>query len=417
MNREGAMAAEGVLPKRRLPWFEGWSVVAVALAFQAFTLGFFSYCFTFWIAPWMEEFSATRGEVMFAMALGSMCISLFAPFAGRALDRYSVRMLVTAGVAIYAVGLVLISMATALWQIIAVYALAMSSGCLLAGPVAGQTLAVRWFTSRRGLALGLVSIGSSIGGFFLPPLVTALQSDLGWRGTHLALAVMALVLLLPLVWAVVRTPPLPAAAASGDEATPPQVVWSVADVLRARPFWITLVGLLPLVIANIVFLANLAPYAADLGIGRQHASFMMSLFAFGMMFGKVGVGAVSDLWDHRIVSATVMSLLVVALLLLLLVPGESTLFVACALVGVSAGSYLSLIAAVLGARFGASAFGTVIGLIFFCQAFLAAAAPLSGWLRDHFGSYEPVWLVLLGSALLCAPVLLWLRPVPVTPPR
>src|SRR3546814_13481357 len=41
----------------------------------------------------------------------------------------------------------------------------------------------RWFDRNRGLALGIVASGQSVGGTIWPPIARALDADIGWRET------------------------------------------------------------------------------------------------------------------------------------------------------------------------------------------------------------------------------------------
>src|SRR3546814_13614840 len=43
----------------------------------------------------------------------------------------------------------------------------------------------RWFDRNRGLALGIVASGQSVGGTIWPPIASALDADIGWRETFL----------------------------------------------------------------------------------------------------------------------------------------------------------------------------------------------------------------------------------------
>ena len=45
-------------------WYHGWNILAVAMLFQAVAFGIGIYSFTFWVAPWSEEFGVGRGRVM-----------------------------------------------------------------------------------------------------------------------------------------------------------------------------------------------------------------------------------------------------------------------------------------------------------------------------------------------------------------
>ena len=83
--------------RMRLPWYHGWNVLAVAMVFQAVTFGIGLYCFTFWVVPWTRDFAVGRGDVMTVFFAMQVVMGFAAPFAGRAVDGRSIRLLVVAG--------------------------------------------------------------------------------------------------------------------------------------------------------------------------------------------------------------------------------------------------------------------------------------------------------------------------------
>ena len=92
-------------------------------------------------------------------------------FAGSAMDRYPMRRLIVAGIVALATGLVLISLASAIWQIIALYSTLVAIGFTLSATLASQVLAAKWFPHRVGFAVGLVLLGSNLGGIVMPPAI------------------------------------------------------------------------------------------------------------------------------------------------------------------------------------------------------------------------------------------------------
>lgn len=279
-----------------MPWYSGWNVLAVAVVFQALSFGIGIYCFTFFVAPWSREFGVGRGEVMTVYLGMQIGMGALAPLAGRAMDRLSIRALVCAGALSLAAALVLAGRATQLAQLQALYASLVVLGMLLSGPLAAQTLATRWFTRRRGLALGISSVGTSLGGFALPPLVTALHESVGWRVANDVLAALVVGGVVPLVWWMVRGSPSEAGVAgeadgrAAHEASLPAAPqrWGAGDVLRAPIFWWIVV---PFTATGTVFGAvqqNLAPVALDAGIDARASAWLVSTLALVMVFAKVG---------------------------------------------------------------------------------------------------------------------------------
>ncbi|MDX1580271.1 MAG: MFS transporter, partial [Alphaproteobacteria bacterium] len=189
-------------------WYYGWNIVAVGMLFQAVIFGLIFYTYTFWAEAWMGDFGIERSEVMMPFFIATLAMGIvISPFAGRLMDTRSIRHLIIIGLFCIALGFFLIAQATALWQIIAIYATLVPIGVVLAGPLPAQTLVSRWFGKRRGLALGIVTTGTSVGGMTIPLLVSNTVVDFGWRAIHEFIA-LGIALTLPIiVWFVVRNHP------------------------------------------------------------------------------------------------------------------------------------------------------------------------------------------------------------------
>lgn len=374
-------------------WYYGWNVVGLTLAFQAATIGILIYCFALFVVPWLETFDVSRGRVMVSITVLQLGMGLLSPLAGRAMDALPMRALVISGAVALSAGLWLASMATAMWQIIALYALVMPLGMAMAGPLAAQTLVTRWFLEKRGMAIGISAIGTSIGGFGFPFLTAALIEQFGWRSAMQVLALLALIMVIPLAWFILRRQPpapasLPAAAHTADRQGVEARQWQVRDILRAPMFWIAVVAFLP---SNAAFGAmqfNLGALTRDLGHPTSYAALLISLSSLAMIIGKFAFGAAADRIDHRWLYYVMAAGMGGALLMLMGTPALLTLILAAVLMGLAGGGILTLMAVVYGSRFGAASFGRVMGLgMLFIT--IASLGPLfSGWIFDRTGSYD-----------------------------
>ena len=391
-----------------MPWYHGWNILAVAMLFQAIAFGIGFYAFTFWVAPWSEEFAVGRGRVMLVFVTMQAAMGLLSPFAGRALDRLSIRGLTVAGALCLAGGLALAGRADAIWHLNLIYGTLIVAGMLLAGPLAGQTLAARWFTRRRGTALGVVTVGTSIGGFLIPPLVTALQAQVGWRAANDVLALIVVLVIVPPVWLLVRN--APAKTHTSEEvgfpeaaARAPAAVTTTRDILRQRVFWITVLIFTPMATAFGGAQQNLGPFADDLGIDAQAASLLVSVMALVMVGAKVFFGAMADRWDLRILFFLAIGGLGIALGVMMLQLNYFALVLVCALLGFVAGSFLPLLGALVSQNFDIRTFGQVMGMIGPFTTLAAVGPWIAGQVRDTTGSYDTAWLGL--GALLIPSVL------------
>ena len=88
----------------RTPWYYGWTIVAIAMTYQAIVYGIAIYSFTFWVPYWEIDFGSGRGEIMLVFVAIQAGMALFAAFAGRAADSLPIRWLVLSGVCVSPAG-------------------------------------------------------------------------------------------------------------------------------------------------------------------------------------------------------------------------------------------------------------------------------------------------------------------------
>ncbi len=398
------------------PWYYGWNVIAVAMLFQAVIWGIGMSSFTYFVTPWMDAFHVGRAQVMIAVSLEILLVGLLSPIAGRFVDRLSTTLLVTMAALSFAGGMFLISIATALWQIVAIHTALLSIGMVFAGPLTGTTLAVRWFRARRGLALGLVLSGSPLGAILLPPLITGWLASNGWRTTDLFLALICAALA-PIILLVVRGSPDSAGVAA--EADNPRTAalavehegktWTMMQVLRTPAVWIIVVAFVPFAIVNLGVQTNIAPFAKDLGFSLQQAGRLMPMVGAMGLASKFFYGALADRIDTRMLYYFSAVCICAGIALMISAPSYPGMLLASALFSFGEGASLLLIGAIVAARFGPAAYGTAIGIVYLFTMTLAVTGPvIGGYLRDATGSYSAMFagmLALLVPAIVAMTLL------------
>ena len=388
----------------KTPWYYGWNIVGVSLVFQGVLFGSIFFSYTLWVGEWLDDdnLGVTLTYVMVPITILNLAQSLMAPFAGYAMDRYSIRTLICTGTACAGFGYMLISLTTEFWQIIAIYGTLIMAGVLLAGPLAAQTLAAKWFGKNRGLAIGLSTTGTSIGGVVMAPIVSLLYQSYGWRDAHWMLGIAFFAIILPLVWLTVRSTPAELgveAEAAGESDAATEAIqgryWTVAEILRQRTFWVVVLSFLPLITAFGSIQQHLRPYAEILGIESMQTAFLISVFATIMIMGKLFFGTMADRFDHRGLFGLALLACGIVVLGLLSTPTYSTLIVLSGLLGFSAGGFLPLLGAIIASRFGVASFGSVMGLM---GPFLAASAfgpMIFSTLFELNGNYDlALWVAL-----------------------
>ena len=183
--------------------FAGWQQVAVAFVTLFVSVGFGFYSYGAFFPALADEFGGSRLGVGIGMSIFFLTNGLLSPFLGRAIENGSIRRVLLLGVAFLVAGLVAASRVQDLWQFYCVLGGLLAVGACLLGGLTGSTLVSNWFVRRRGMALGVATMGISFSGMVMAPLATWLIELYGWRNTFLAYAGLTIVVVLPAVYLLV----------------------------------------------------------------------------------------------------------------------------------------------------------------------------------------------------------------------
>jgi MFS family permease len=410
-------------------WHHGWNVLVVAIAFQAVVVGIVFSCFSLWVTPWVQEFHVDRALLMTANSGATLSTGVLMLFAGSAMDRYPMRWLIVGGIVALSAGLVLIAMADEVWQIIALYSTLIAIGFALSATLASQVLAAKWFPHRVGFAVGLVLLGSNVGGIVMPPIVGWLLARYGWRNADYGSAALLLAVVAPLVWLVVRLPAegevptvshasTPGEPAPDDRPATPPALWTFGAIVREPTFWIIGLAFLGVSLASYAFSQNIGPYAHDLGIGTLASSLLISVFYFASIAGRLTMGAVADHVDPRYPYWVSTALIWGTLLLTLGHPSYPMLVVVSGLIGMGGGGLLPVSSAMVGQKFGPGSFGKVMGMVVPFFSIGAAFGPvIAAQVRDRSASYALAFAPFLAVLPVAAIIMFFLRRGVIDPPR
>jgi predicted MFS family arabinose efflux permease len=262
-------------------------------------------------------------------------------------------------------------------------------------------LLVRSFVHARGLALGLASCAAPLATVLGAPLLSELMESRGWRAGYIAMAIAAA------IFGACALMLIPHSYEDRDvQPERPVVAHDIARDYRAllgnRAFIVIFSALL---LCNLHFTmqtTQLALILAEKGVGATISSAMVSVFAVGVIIGRIICGISLDRFPAYLV-ATV-SFLVPGIGLAILSSSSPSLLLAgtaIASLGFSVGAEAD-IAAFLAARyFRSELFGSILGL--FASAMAASAfagAFLLSWTIEKSGGYA--LFLHTTSATVCA---------------
>lgn len=352
----------------------------------------------------LTEFGWSRGALKFRDLITLLLAGIMAPFAGILIDRLGPKRLVIAGCLMLAA----LYLAYAnIHSITHVYLIHVGFAAVLVA--AGLNVAVimvsQWFVAKRGTAIGIALVGTSLGGVFVPQVVISLIGAHGWRESFVWLAIVPVVMLL-LVALVVRAPradgpqPLgsgePAAgsrqARQAASAALPDIGY--AEALRTRTFWVLAIVAMCTFYSIMSVSANLFLHMRDMDFSVQDAGNALSvMFGLGMV-GKFLFGFLADYFRPKHVFLVNLAIMAAGAVLLATV-NPSVIWYALVLFGLGWGGLYTMIQLLAVNAFGLSSAGKILGTVTMCDA---ATAGLGIWLTalvyDRFQSYQPAFVIM-----------------------
>ncbi len=403
--------------------YYGWVIVALVFITQAIASGSTNALYGVFAVPFSESFGVSRAQVFMATASVAMIASgLLSPLAGYWLSRYSPKIMMLIGGAMLSLGFAAMTQVQTLWQVALVYATCWSSGNCLYGTLAANTSVSNWFAAQRGKALGFAAIGMSLGTFSLPPLVSWLIVDFGWRTACGALSAL-IALSLPLLWKFYQDRPedlglnVDGAAQSYAEPVSNSGASNWRQVLGSRYFWL-IAACISICFAGFNGLTvNLIPMAIDQGVDPKTASLLMSVAATFGVVGKLAVGFSADRLGARVALLLPLLALAIACGVLWGTPNFARLIVAAALIGLSSGGAIPVWGSLIGQFFGRRMFSQVMGMMNpLLVPLIVICAPLVSLVYERNGNYNlalATILIFVGAAISLTPLL---KPPPSSAP-
>lgn len=395
--------------------FYGWRIVGGAFIAQLFVVGFFTYAISLLIGPVQEDFGVSLEQVMYSLTAATLIGLFLQPAGGILVDRFSVRTIMAVGAVLFAAGLFALARTTTITQYILVFALTMAVANALVSSLACSAVISRWFTASRGRALGIAALGTSVGGVLVPALISHWLDGGDWRGAVNNLGIAVSVVLLPAVVLLIRSKPAdvglaPEPAAQSAPAEPDGGP-GLGAILGNPAFWLLGLSLGILFSVYSAILANLTPYAINLGSSKEQASALIMAVAVSGFIGKLLFGMAADKFSLRSALWVAQLLVAAAFLMLALEPGHLGRLLGSFLLGLAAGGMLPVWGALTARVFGLANYGRAMGLmgpvITLC---VMPGFALTGRMVDTLGSYTPTLYLFAACCLVAAALLLPLRP-------
>ena len=172
----------------------GWaSVIASWFCLFAGASSIIVFTFGNFLRALTAESGWSRGLLSNAFACSALAAAIATPILGWLVDQYGIRRVTLPGIVIG--GLAVMTLAANNGSAWVLFVTLPAAGALTVALTAlPYTKAItNWFDQRRGLALGIATLGGSIGVAVVPQLTQSVISTYGWRTAYIFLGVLVLV--------------------------------------------------------------------------------------------------------------------------------------------------------------------------------------------------------------------------------
>ncbi len=386
----------------------GWKVLFAGLLGVALGASPLPYnIIGFTVAPLSDEFGWSRTEILIPITIFGITASLLAPVFGWLADKYGVRRV--ALWSLFAFGVVFASVSLTPSSIAVYYGLWLAMGLVGIGstPVTWSRAINMWFFKSRGLALGMLLLGTSLPPLFIPHVAAWAIENSGWRSMFLIVAMFPLFIALPVCLLYFREP-TPSEQPQEIKNTSGEVTgFTLSETLRDRRFWLIWVSVVVIAMAFGGAFVNMVPILTDHSFTPSQSATVMTFFGIGILTGRIITGLLLDRFWAGFVGFPLLCLPAISCFILI---GDNVVLpmaiLAGYLLGFAAGAESDLIAYLSGRYFGMAHYGKIYGMLYMPFGLASALSPVVyAYIRDTTGSYNPmlftaIFLYIGGGILL-----------------
>lgn len=398
----------------------GWWVVFGSFLILAVNYGT-RYCFGVFLKPMTEDYGWSRSVIALGASVNMFVYSAGAIFMGRLIDRMAPRWIITTGATVAAASFILTAFVTTPLAFYGVYGLLCGLGSAGMGVVVVNSSVGKWFIRRRGTAIGVTTMGISLGTVLLTPAAGYIVNYHGWRAGFIFMGIVTFFIGVTLSQVFLRrgcpeecgllpdgekNPEFVVPASKPDVETP-----TFGSLLSDRRFLVIAVTFGTAIMSLMAVFVHQPAFAVDRGIDRLAAASSLGATAMAGFVGQFFFGWISDRTrDPKYAAAGGLVIMAVGMVFLMGVKTAGDLYRYALVFGFGYGSLAPLMPILLADRFGRHILGTVYGYVTLFIGGGGAVGPvLAGMIYDQLGSYWFVWILNLVLLIAAATVILTLR--------
>ena len=262
------------------------------------------------ILPLEANFGWDRTLVSATAGLGLILYGLIGPFAAALMQGFGIRRTLLGGLTLMAAATLGSLGMSEPWHYLLSWGVISGVGTGAVAPVLGATVVNRWFASRQGLMMGILTASTSTGALIFLPLMAWLAENGAWRPVAMLVGLLAAAMI-PLVALLMPERPesigLTRLGETADNLQPQRIapnpfiaLTALRDAVRAPMFWLLfgtffVCGLT----TNGLIGTHLIAYCGDRGIAPVQAAGLLSLMGLFDLIGTTASGWLTDRYDPK----------------------------------------------------------------------------------------------------------------------
>ncbi|MEL7197761.1 MAG: MFS transporter [Pseudomonadota bacterium] len=343
----------------------------------------------FVIEPIEMELGWARWQISASVMFFGITGAILAPVFGWMADQYGVRKV--ALLSIFGFGITFAAVGATPASVYGFWALWFLVGLVGIGstPVTFSRAVNLWFFKNRGLALGIMLVGTSLAALTVPRLALWAISEFGWRGMYPVVALLPICVALPLAFFLFREPTkeeMPRAIREGGNSSG----LTLTQAIRTTRFWIIFASIVCVSLSYGGAHIHMPEIIKQHGMTVEQGASIMGMIGLALLAGRIITGMLLDRFWAPLVCLPILTIPAFACFLLM---GSSTdfsvIYIAAFMLGFAAGAESDLIAYLASRYFGMKKYGTIYGLLYLPFGLCSAISPvLYGYVYDTNGSYD-----------------------------
>lgn len=352
-------------------WFVVFGAVLLQICVGAI------YTWSLFNKPFSNKFGWHEKEIVFAFAITVFMFAFATLFSGPLQDKKGPRFVASIGGILYALGLILTSTATSLYQLYAYYGVIVGLGVGFVY-VCPLTTCLKWFPNHKGLITG-ISLGAfGSGGLIFKPVIEYLIANFGVSATFLYKGVIFLILILVGAQFLKVPETSNKTGSSSVDISLTDNNYTVGAMVKTKQFYLLWIILLLGTLSGLLVIGLAKDIGIELaGLEPAVAANAVAIIALFNTAGRLVLGSLSDkIGRLRVILITFILTAVSMGYMSAFSLNYITYMVSLALITLSFGGILAVYPTVTGEFYGLKSVGANYSIIFQAYGIAALVGPI-----------------------------------------